>query len=101
MSRQEGCSKITPTAEQLRALVSASASPGHNIVHTYRHFREKANMSSFSINAILGTRNYEDNEVYGTQNMKNESYSIQKSKARKLTDTDDEGVTLNLFYITI
>jgi hypothetical protein len=51
-------------------------------------------MTSFSINAILGTHTYEDNdEAFGTENLKSERYPLQKIKARKLTDTDeDEGL---------
>ena len=47
-------------------------------------------MSSFSINAILGTRPYEESERYNAENLKGDSYPVQKIKARKLTDTDDE-----------
>ena len=47
-------------------------------------------MSSFSINAILGTRPYEESERYNADNLKGDSYPVQKIKARKLTDTDDE-----------
>lgn len=47
-------------------------------------------MSSFSINAILGTRPYEENQRFDAENLKGDSYPLQKIKARKLTDTDDE-----------
>ncbi len=52
--------------------------------------RDFTEMSSFSINAILGTRSYEDSDAFDTQNLKSESYPLQTTKARKLTDTDDD-----------
>ena len=52
-----------------------------------KHSRE---MSSFSINAILGTRPYEESERFDAEHLKGDSYPLQKIKARKLTDTDDE-----------
>jgi hypothetical protein len=61
-----------------------------------RHSRK---MSSFSINAILGTRTYEDSQAFDTQNLKSESYPIQKTKPRRLTDTDDdEGVWFSICF---
>lgn len=61
-----------------------------------RHSRK---MSSFSINAILGTRTYEDSQAFDTQNLKSESYPTQKTKPRRLTDTDDdEGVWFSICF---
>lgn len=47
-------------------------------------------MTSFSINDILGTRNYHQNATFDNTTHKKVEFQVKNAKQRKFTDTEDE-----------